>query len=212
MIRAEKIYTGLCILFATLIVLGNITYQKFVAIPILSIHLFQLSVGAILYPLTFLITDLISELYGKEKARFCVSFGILTNIIIAAILALMDWLPATSWSRIDNALFHKVFGFYSISFMGSIMACYISQAIDITLYLWIRKITKGKYLWLRNNLSTAISLLIDTFIVIGFMTLFNVLAKEQMWLLIGNSYSWKLFFTIATTPLFYLCVSIFRTK
>lgn len=212
MSNAEKIYTGLCVLFATLIVLGNLTYQKFVSIPILSIHVFQLSVGAILYPLTFLITDLISELHGKEKAKFCVSFGIVTNIIIALILALMDYLTATSWSKIDDATFHKIFGLYSISFTASIIACYISQAVDISLYLWIRKITKGKHLWLRNNLSTAISLFIDTFIVIGFMVLFNILTEEHLWLLIKNSYSWKLFFTISSTPLFYLCVSIFRSK
>ena len=137
MIRTEKIYTGLCILFTSLIILGNLTYQKFVAIHILSIHSFELSVGAILYPLTFLLTDLITELYGKVKARFCVFFGILTNIIIATILALMDWLPATSWSKIDDAMFHKLFGLYSIAFIGSIIACYISQAIDISLYLWI---------------------------------------------------------------------------
>ncbi len=79
MTKAEKIYTGLCVLFAALIVLGNLTYKKFITIGFEPFHIFQLSVGAILYPLTFLITNLIAELYNREKAKFCASFGLITN-------------------------------------------------------------------------------------------------------------------------------------
>ena len=204
----QKIYTGLCVLFCLLIAIGNLTYQKFITLPILPFHTFQLSVGVILYPLTFFITDLIAEFYGKEKANFCVNFALLMNVVVVMIIAFMDLLPAATWSKIDDATFHQVFGLYSVAFAGSIIACYVSQTIDVFLYLWIRKVTKGKYLWLRNNGSTAISLLIDTMIVIGFMTLFGVLPKEHMWSLVGNSYSWKLFFTVCSTPLFYGCVSL----
>ncbi|MBY0580314.1 MAG: queuosine precursor transporter [Rickettsiales bacterium] len=210
MSNSEKIYTGLCVFFSVIIVSGNLTYQKFITLTILPFHAFELSVGAILYPLTFLVTDLIAEFYGKEKARFCVRLAIIMNILVAIIIAGMDLLPATSWSKIDQATFHKVFGLYAISFMGSIIACYISQTVDISLYLWIRKITKGRYLWIRNNGSTAISLLIDTSTVITFMTIFGVLPKEQMVSLIINSYSFKLFFTICSIPLFYLCISIIK--
>jgi len=204
--NVEKIYTGLCILFSVLIVLGNLIYQKFVVLSIPFVHNFELSVGVILYPLTFLITDLITEFYGKKRASFCVHMAIVMNLSVACILSGMDSLPTTPWSKMDNALFHQVFGFYNIAFMGSMLACYLSQAIDIMLYLWIRKLTKGKHLWLRNNGSTAISLLIDTTVVIGFMTFFGVLPKDEMLTLIGNSYTWKLFFTVCSTPFFYACV------
>jgi len=209
MTQTDKVYTGLCALFSVLIVLGNLIYQKFVRLD-LPFHTFQLSVGAILYPLTFLVTDLITEFYGKEKANFCVRFAILMNVLVAAIIALMDNLPATSWSKVDNHTFHQVFGFYGVSFIGSIIACYIAQTVDIFFYLGICKLTKGRHLWLRNNGSTAISLFIDTSIVIGFITIFGVLPKNQMWELIWNSYSWKLFFTICSTPLFYICVWILK--
>ncbi|RZI46131.1 queuosine precursor transporter [Candidatus Finniella inopinata] len=202
MTTAEKIYTSLCILFSVLLVIGNLTYQKFVSLP-LPFHTFQLSVGAVLYPLTFLLTDLIAEFYGKERANFCVRFAIIVNTLAAFIIAGMSILEATRWSKIDDATFHKVFGFYSIAFMGSLIACYTAQAVDIILYLWIRKLTNGKHLWLRNNGSTAISLFIDTTIVIGFMTAFGILPPEHMSLLIYNSYLYKLFFTICSTPLFY---------
>lgn len=210
MIKAEKIYTGLCILFCTLIIVGNLTYQKFVFLPISRLYSFELSVGAILYPLTFLITDLITEFYSKEKAAFCVRFNIFINLFVVIIITLMDLLPATSWSKIDNATFHRIFGFYGIAFTSSIIACYISQTVDIFLYLWIRKLTNGKYLWIRNNGSTAISLLIDTSIVIGIMSIFDVLPINKFFSLVFTSYLWKFFFTVCSTPLFYFCAWAIR--
>lgn len=210
MTRDESIYTSLCVLFSVLIVMGNLIYQKFVSLPIFPFHIFELSVGAILYPLTFLLTDLITEFYGKEKANFCVKLGISMNIFVACVIAGMDQLEATDWSKIDNGTFHKVFGLYSVAFIGSIIACYTAQMVDIILYLWIRKITKGKWLWARNNGSTAISLFVDTFIVITFMTTFHILPADRMWPLIINSYLFKLFFSICSTPLFYLSVAIIR--
>lgn len=129
--EADKIYTALCTLFAVLIVIGNLIYQKFVFLPILPFYTFELSVGAVLYPLTFLLTDLIAEFYGKEKANFCVKLAIVMNITVALIIAFMDKLNATEWSKIDNITFHNIFGLYSIAFLGSIIACYTAQFIDI---------------------------------------------------------------------------------
>lgn len=208
--REESIYTSLCVIFSVLIVVGNLIYQKFVSLPLLPFHTFELSVGAILYPLTFLLTDLITEFYGKEKASFCVKLGIFMNILVALAIVGMDQLEATAWSKVDNIIFHKVFGLYSVAFIGSILACYIAQTVDITLYLWIRKITKGKWLWARNNGSTMISLFVDTFIVISFMMIFQVLPLEHMSSLIFNSYLFKLFFAVFSTPLFYICVRIIK--
>lgn len=210
MTRDESIYISLCVVFSVLIVMGNLIYQKFVFLPIFPFYTFELSVGAILYPLTFMITDLITEFYGKEKANFCIKLAIFMNIFVACIIAGMDQLHSTSWSRVDSATFHQVFGLYSVAFIGSMIACYISQMLDVTVYLWIRKITNGRLLWARNNGSTAISLFFDTFIVISFMTAFGVLPVERMWILITNSYLFKLFFSICSTPLFYVCVGFIK--
>ncbi|MCC8462435.1 MAG: queuosine precursor transporter [Rickettsia endosymbiont of Ecitomorpha arachnoides] len=202
----EKIYIILCTFFTVLIIVGNLIYQKFVYLNIFNFYILELSIGAIFYPLTFLLTDLIAEFYSKERANFCVKLAIIFNIIVVLIISLMDKLPATNWSNVDNITFHKVFGSYHISFLASTFACYISQLVDINIYLWIRKITKGKYLWIRNNFSTAISLFINTFIVIGIMSLFNIFPFDQLGQLVLNSYSFKLFFTVFSTPIFYLAV------
>ncbi|BBJ31031.1 hypothetical protein RAS_01400 [Rickettsia asiatica] len=211
----EKIYIILCTFFTVLIIVGNLIYQKFVYLNIFNFYILELSIGAIFYPLTFLLTDLIAEFYGKERANFCVKLAIIFNIIVVLIISLMDKLEATNWSNVDNITFHKVFGSYHISFLASTFACYIAQLVDINIYLWIRKITKGKYLWIRNNFSTAISLFIDTFIVIGIMSLFNIFPFDQLGHLVLNSYSFKLFFTIFSTPVFYAgvwLISLFIKK
>lgn len=211
MTKSDKVYIGLCTFFSVLVVVANLTYQKFVALKILSFYTFELSVGAIIYPLIFLITDLIAEFYGKERARFCVNFAVIMNISTAILIVGMDFLPATSWSKIDDFMFHHMFGFFSVAFVASIIACYLAQAVDISLYLWIRKITGGKYLWLRNNGSSAVSLLVDTVIVTFFMVLFGIFSKEHMWFIVMNSYSFKFFFIIASIPLFYLCVHFLKS-
>jgi len=82
----NKIYIFLCTSFVAIVITGNLTYQKFVYLPILNIYNFELSVGAIFYPLTFLITDLITEFYGKPHARFCVKLAVLISILITLML------------------------------------------------------------------------------------------------------------------------------
>ncbi len=206
-----EIYTFLCLLFAVLIILGNLTYQKFVTLPFY-LHPTTLSVGALLYPLTFFITDLISEFFGREKARFCVAAALLMNFLTAAILVGMDALPATSWSRLDNTTFHQVFGSYRLAFAGSMLACYTAQILDVTVYLWIKKRTQSRWLWLRSNSSTALALWVDTFLVVGFMAFFGLLPWEHFFTLVINSYLYKLLFTVCSTPFFYLCVRIIRAK
>ncbi len=210
MTRKDYIYTSLCTLFSILIVVSNLIYQKFVSLHVLPFQTFELSVGAILYPLTFLITDLIAEFYGKKEANFCVRLAISINIIVACVVAGMDRFEPTSWSKIDKNTFHQVFGFYSVAFIGSTIACYIAQFIDIIVYLNIRRITKGKWLWLRNNGSTCISLFVDTFIVIICMSLFKLIPFNRVWSLIIDSYLFKLFFSFSSTPIFYLFVAIMR--
>ncbi len=210
MTTSEKIYTSLCATFAVLVVVGNLTYQKFVSFDILKFYHFELSVGAILYPLTFLITDLIAEFYGKENARFCVKIAVAMNIMAALIVSCMDALPAANWSKISDENFHHIFGFYSIAFIGSIVACYIAQVIDIILYLWIKNITRNRFLWIRNLISTSLSLFVDTSVVISFMTIFGVLPAQQMFELIRNSYSFKLFFILVNVPIFYLLVFLMK--
>jgi uncharacterized integral membrane protein (TIGR00697 family) len=196
-------------MFSLLTVTGNLTYRKFIHLD-LPFHTFELSVGVLLYPLAFLITGLTSEFYGMNRAKFCINLGLGVNIFSAIIVSIMDILPATSWSEINDEIFHNVFGFYGVCFAASILACYISQLIDIRIYLFVKQLTKDKYIWIRNYASTSISLFIDTIVVIATLVAFDLLPKEQMWNVTLNSYGFKMFFTICATPIFYTAIFIVR--
>ncbi|MBM3468103.1 MAG: queuosine precursor transporter [Alphaproteobacteria bacterium] len=208
--HSDKIYVFLSTLFAVFLVMANLVYQKFVSLPFPFLLSFELSVGAIIYPITYLITDLITEFYGRERARFCVKNALIMNVIIAFAIIGMDHLQATSWSSVNNDIFHKVFGQFNIAFVGSIIACYVSQLIDISLYLWIRTLTGEKWLWIRNNVSIAVSLFVDTLIVNCFLNFYNILPTDQIGKIIFNSYLFKLIFTLCNTPVFYMAVKMIR--
>lgn len=205
---SDRIYISLCGLFAVLIVTGNLVYQKFAILQILPFHTFELSIGAVLYPFTFMISDLLAEFYGREKARFCVKLALSLNILIAVIIWGMDHLPATSWSSIDDSTFHKVFGHTTYASLISVTAAYISQRFDIYIYLYIRDRTG--WLGLSNFGSTGLSLFIDTCIVVSILNFFDLIPANQALWLIFNGYLFKICLAACNVPVFYACVAVIR--
>lgn len=206
----DKTYIALCVLFSALLITSTLTYKKIVYLPILPFHTFTLSVAVVICPLMFILTDLIAEFYDKSKASFCVKIAIAINVFVALLVSGMDVLQATPWSTVDDARFHSVFGSYGLAFMACLLACYTAQVVDINVYLYLKRLTKGKQLWLRNNGSTAVSLLVDTFIAVGLLTMMGIYPKEHMWMVMMNAYSYKLFFTVCNIPFFYLMVWMMR--
>ena len=205
MAAEDRCYVFLCALFAVLVVTGNLIYQKFVFLP-LGFYTFQVSVGVILYPLTFLITDLVAEFYGRERALFSVRLGLGLNLLVALLVGFAVYLEATPWSPLTHGEFQKVFGFYTVAFMGSIVASYISQSVDVFVYLALRKWTQGRFLAVRNVASTTLSLAVDTTIVVSFLVFFGALPKTQWGHLILQSYGFKFCFALCNAPFFLLCV------
>ena len=111
---AAKIYLYLAGLFITSLVVSNLIFQKFFFWypfdwELFGIPMFELSVGILPYPITFLITDLISEIYGKKKANEVVIAGIFASFFSIGILLISAAVPAIEASPIDDATFTKVF-------------------------------------------------------------------------------------------------------
>ena len=109
---------------------------------------FELSVGVLPYPITFLITDIISEIFGKRKANQVVVMGIVSSIFSIGLLLLGDILPANSSSPIDDETFNLVFSASPLAVLASMSAYLIAQFLDIRIYHFWKQLTKGKYLWL----------------------------------------------------------------
>ena len=132
---AQKIYLILGALFITSLVVSNLIFQKFFYWHPFDIQvfgdLFILSVGILPYPITFLITDLISEIYGKQKANQMVTVGIFASIFSIIIISVADSVPAIADSPVGDVLFSKVFGSTIIAVFASMITYLFAQFIDI---------------------------------------------------------------------------------
>jgi uncharacterized integral membrane protein (TIGR00697 family) len=208
--RREKIYTILCALFTVILVVSNLILRKWIELPILPFYMIILPGGALLYPFTFLLLSLIIELYGKERACFCLRFAIAVNVLVEFIVIMIDSLPASLELKYNREVFHKAFQLNTVSFISSLVACYLSQRVNISLYLRIRKVTKRKWLGLRYIMGTFISSVIDTSVFISLLMFSKRWDAERLWFLLKNTYSYKLFFIVTITPLFYLSWHILR--
>lgn len=214
---AKKIYLYLGGLFITSLVVSNLIFQKFFywrpfEFTVFGNQLFELSVGILPYPITFLITDLISEIYGKKKANQVVIAGIFASFFSMGILWMANVVPALSNSPVDDATFQTVFALSPVAVLASMMAYLGAQFVDIRLYHFWKKLTKGRMLWLRNNFSTFSSQFIDTFSVISLLSLFGVLEWDLFWGLVLSGFLFKVFVAALDTPLLYLFVFLFRKK
>jgi len=214
---ARKIYLYLAALFITSLVVSNLIFQKFFYwypfdLTIGSIKLFELSVGILPYPITFLVTDLIFEIYGQKKANQVVVAGIFASFFSITIILISNYVPALESSPINDETFSNVFSLSGLAVLASMLAYLFAQFIDIKIYHFWKKLTKGKMLWLRNNFSTFSSQIIDTVTVISLLCLFEVLSWDSFLGLVVSGIVFKILIAFLDTPLLYLFVYLFRKK
>ena len=214
---AQRIYMLLGALFITSLVVSNLIFQKFFYwypfnLEIFGASLFEISVGILPYPITFLITDLISEIYGKKRANQVVVTGIFASVFSLLIILVADSVPAIENSPVNDALFTKVFGQSAIAVFASMTAYLFAQFIDIQIYHFWKRLTKGKHLWLRNNFSTWFSQFIDTFSILTLLCSFGVLPWESFKGLLISGFLFKVMVAALDTPFLYLGVYLFRKR
>ena len=196
-------YLFLVCFFCNIFVIGNLIFNKFIIIDILHIKL-EVSVGILLFPITFIISDLVTEFYGKAKAFLMINISIVITLLTIIVIYIADIMQATEWSKVDDKTFSMVFGSFTIAVLASLFANYISQNCDIIIFDYIKRLTAGKYLWIRNNVSTVVGQIIDTSCVATIMVLFNKIPNSQFFTITFSSLEFKIIATILSTPLCYL--------
>ena len=191
-----------------------------------------LAVGVLPYPLTFLCTDLISELYGRARANFMVTVGLGLNFFILGTMWLGNAMPSVGpenqppWQLIQLAedvalpngssvtgsveLFTLLYSTTTGAVMASMVAYIAAQYCDVYIFHFLKRLTKGKHLWLRNNGSTIISQGVDSFMVItvtfGAQFLAGAMSAGAMLVLMVSNYLFKLSVALADTLPFYMGV------
>lgn len=191
------------------ILLANLQGPKLTMIWLPVIGELQTSMGVILYSGIYFATDLLSEKYGKKAANTAVQLGFLTSIIIVVMISIsLMFLPSTDPTTIEfsqdiHNAFNTLFNFTPRFVFGSLLAYYISQTFDVWMFHYIKKKTKGKHLWVRNNISTMCSQAIDTS-VYSLVVWWGLVDLQTAVMLGLAKYLFKVIIAAIDTPFIYL--------
>ncbi|MEL0011398.1 MAG: queuosine precursor transporter [Bacteroidota bacterium] len=232
-IKRDTLFLFLSGIFLTALVLGNVIgTTKFVTIFTLELpswlqaitpelvrngssYTMSVPAGVIAYPFTFLATDLVSELFGRKRAQMLVWVGFGMNVFMLLLMSINHWLPNSAGVSGGLDLFEGVYQFMVGNTIASMIAYLIAQSVDVRLYHFWKRLTKGKHLWLRNNASTTVSQLVDSTAIITILYLAGNLGDAitsvgAVIILIINSYLFKFFFALFDTPFMYLGVRLLQ--
>lgn len=206
--------TLLTVIFVTCLIISNVVTGKLVATGLKIFNVEMILPGAMFcYALTFLVTDVIGELWGKEKANDCVKLGFIAQILAMCLIQLTRLLPSYECSM--ETAYNMVLGQGYIYVIGSLIAYWTAQSWDVFIFHKIRDICINKYgntkcKWIWNNISTVTSQFLDTLIFItisfgiGLRWLFNIEMLPTLGLMIVGQYLFKALLAILDTPFFYL--------
>ena len=186
-------------IFTALLLTANITAVKIIAVGSEGID-----AGIIAYPLTFLISDVLSEVYGRKTTTKVVWLGFLANLIMISFVYTAGQIPAASFWN-DQESYDKILGSVPRIVVASMLAFIVSQNHDIMAFEMWRNFTKGRFLWLRNNASTIVSQGIDTMIFVS-VAFIGIYSNDEIWNMIWITYIIKIVVALADTPLVYLIV------
>jgi len=209
--RPQKLYVICAGIFLTALVVAEATAGKLFtviqlpfAINILgqSFDEVIMTAGVIAFPVTFIITDLLNEYFGKPGIKFVTYLGMMMIMFEFGLIQIAMAVPTSSISPVPDEAFNTVFGASGRIIIGSLVAYLIGQLADISLFHWIRKMTGGKHLWLRATGSTFGSQFLDTFIVL-FIAFYGPMTIQTIVAVTLFNYLYKFILAILITPLIY---------
>ena len=201
----DFLYLVLAGIFIACLITCNLIANKFVDVDFGWLGFDEpitLSAGVLPYPLTFLITDILSEFYGKRKTNQVVLVGFFSSLVVLLILWVAESFPASSLGIVGDNEFSTVFSSSGRVIGASMTAYLVAQLIDVRLFHFWKKLTKGKHLWLRNNASTILSQFVDTTLVV--LVLFaGRMSMDKITLLVWYGWIYKLLAALFDTPIIY---------
>jgi uncharacterized integral membrane protein (TIGR00697 family) len=203
-----RLFVILAAIFMTCLVVGDIIGGKLIEAHLFG-HTFTLTVGMIPFPVTFLLTDVLNEFYGKRAARFVTVIGFCAAVLSFGFIFLAGAIPIApftrqpGWQGVTESSFANVFLGSQRILAASMVAYVVAQLVDIAVFHVLKRATHNKLLWLRATGSTVVSQLIDT-VVITFVAWTGILSVGQMTNMILSSYALKILIAVGLTPMIYL--------
>ena len=197
----DQLYIVLGGIFIASLITCNLIANKFVTVD-LGFKVFIVSAGILPYPLTFLVTDLISEIYGQKRANLVVFSGFIASMFVLLFLWLGGQFNAIPSSIVGDETYNSVFQNAWRIIAASMIAYLFAQFVDVRIFHFWKKLTNGKHLWLRNNGSTVASQLIDTTLVVCILFL-GVWNGDQIFQAIIDGWLFKMLMAVIDTPIIY---------
>lgn len=187
--------------------ISSLTIASVLASKIITIAGVVVPAGILAYSITFIISDTITEIWGRKTANNIVAGGFVSLAVVAVLIQISVALPSAPFWQNQEA-YSSVLSSSSRIIVASLTAYLISQYHDVWLFHFIKTKTGDKHLWIRNNVSTAMSQLLDSviFITIAFYGQMPVIP------LILGQWAIKLVIALLDTPVVYLLVHLLRDK
>ena len=208
----QKLFVYLGAVFVSCLLLGDVIGGKTISTP-----LGPISVGIIPFPVTFLLTDVVNDFYGRRGARFLTFLGFWMAVLAWGVLQLSTWLSPDASTFFTQAEFAKIFGGSAQLFVASMLAYLLGQLLDIHVFQFWKRLTASRHLWLRASGSTVLSQLVDTAVINVVFWWWTALAQPDgflgqlapaerwAWILqkVGREYGIKVCVAVLLTPAVY---------
>jgi queuosine precursor transporter len=203
-----RLFLALTGVFITALLIGDIIGGKLFEVSVFG-SLQTLSVGIIPFPITFVLTDVLNEFYGKKAARTVTYVGLgctvfaFTVIFTAGAIPMAGFTSGAEWTGINAQAFERVFLSSQRILAASLVAYMCGQLIDIFVFHRIKALTKNRFIWARATGSTVVSQLVDT-ALIQTLAWYGTLDTAKLPGMILTSYAVKVVVAVALTPVIYL--------
>lgn len=199
----SKYFVIIACISTALILISNV-----LSVKLFSISKLVLPSSAILFPLTYIIGDIIAEVYGYKKSKFVIILGFICNAIMVILFSITIELPAAdTWH--NQEAFKLILGTTPRMFIASLSAYLIGSLSNAFMMNYIKKLTKGKYLWIRTIGSTIIGEALDTiiFVLIAFV---GTPSQCILLTMLICQFTWKVSYEIISTPITYLIINKYK--
>lgn len=197
--KITPLYVILTVFFVACLMIANVVSGRLV-----QVGPWVLTSAIFLFPLTYIFGDILTEVYGFERSRLVIWLGILANILMSAYFFLIIQTPVPVFFDGGSA-YARVLGFTPLVVFASILGYFVGEFSNSTFLSVVKKVTKGKYLWIRTIGSTVVGELVDTiiFITIAFA---GVLPTDALIQMLIMQYLFKTAYEVIATPLTYIIV------
>lgn len=191
--------------FVVVLIISNIASTK-----IARVGMFNFDAGTILFPISYIFGDILTEVYGYKKSRRVIWLGFLCLILAALVFFIVQYLPsAADWQ--NQTAYEAILGFVPKIVLASIVAYFAGEFTNSFILAKMKIWTEGKHLWARTISSTVVGQMVDS-IVFSLIAFYGVLPISLILNIMGTIYVFKVLYEVIATPLTYKIVSFLKRK